>query len=257
MKANFIVPTAALRPYIKNFVVIESDEGAANRVLPDTSIVIAFRFKGAVNYNVDGVELNLPSTVVSGLRNSARVINYSLNSGAILVIFQEAAAAALLKAPAHELFNSSHALNNLISEQTLSQIEEQLTQATSNAGRIVLIEKFLLSQILNYTPDKLVLAAVQQIKQNRGYTKIKELADSLYISQDAFEKRFRRATGATPKQFSSIIRLRSLINEGKQTQNLSTLAFTAGYFDQPHFNKDFKLFTGQTPTDFFKSPLFW
>jgi hypothetical protein len=30
-----------------------------------------------------------------------------------------------------------------------------------------------------------------------------------------------------------------------------------GYFDQPRFNKDVKLFTGQTPTDFLKFPAFW
>jgi AraC-like DNA-binding protein len=103
--------------------------------------------------------------------------------------------------------------------------------------------------------------------------RIKELADGLFISQDAFEKRFRRVIGASPKQFSYIIRMRaivhgglqeamngglkSVVNGGAKRHPLTESAFDAGYFDQPHFNKDFKLFTGQTPTDFLKSPLFW
>jgi AraC-like DNA-binding protein len=51
--------------------------------------------------------------------------------------------------------------------------------------------------------------------------------------------------------------MRALVAAGVQSPNLNELAFTAGYFDQPHFNKDFKLFTGLTPTAFFRSPIFW
>ncbi len=90
----------------------------------------------------------------------------------------------------------------------------------------------------------------------KGIVKIKELANSLYISNDVFEKRFRKIVGTTPKQFSSIVRLKSAISQKQQNQSFSDIAFNAGYFDHPHFNKDFKLFTGQTPTDFFKSPSF-
>ena len=88
----------------------------------------------------------------------------------------------------------------------------------------------------------------------KGIIKIKDLADTLYISQDAFEKRFRRVVGTSPKQFSSILRMRSITNIRQQKHTLTKIAFDAGYFDQPHFNKDFRLFTGQTPTDFFKLP---
>ncbi|WP_423127129.1 helix-turn-helix domain-containing protein [Gaoshiqia sp. Z1-71] len=63
--------------------------------------------------------------------------------------------------------------------------------------------------------------------------------------------------GATPKRFSSIVRLNSIIRYNQKNQSISDMAFDGGYFDQPHFNKDFKLFTGQTPTDFFRSASFW
>ncbi len=257
MKANFISPSAVLQPYIRHYIVIESSGNLANRVLPDTSLVLAFRFRGNINYTAEGLQTNLPASVVSGLRNSARIINYSPNSGAVLVVFKEALAQALFKVPAHEFFNTSIALDNLISRQKSAEFEERLAGAADNTRRIAIVEQLLLSQLTYITPDKLVLSAVQKIGMARGYIKIKDLANSLYISQDAFEKRFRKTIGATPKQFSSITRMRSLVGMAKQTQNLSALAFNAGYFDQPHFNKDFKLFTGLTPTDFFRSPVFW
>jgi len=46
--ANFF-PCPALQPYIKGYMIIESDEGTVNTTLPDTSIVMAFRFRGKVD----------------------------------------------------------------------------------------------------------------------------------------------------------------------------------------------------------------
>ena len=102
----------------------------------------------------------------------------------------------------------------------------------------------------------MVANAVDYIYSMKGLVKIKDLANMLYISNDSFEKRFRKITGASPKQFSSIVRMKSAISQKQNNQNLTDVALNSGYFDQPHFNKDFKLFTGLTPTDFFKSPSF-
>jgi len=257
MTVNTYTPAAVLKPFIKNYLVIESSSGDVNRVLPDTSLVMAFRYKGNVNYSTDGIETNIPVSAISGLRRSARLINYSQGAATLLVIFKEAAASIFLKAPLHELFEDSVPLYNFISSQKLAEIEEQLSGAKNNFERINLIERFLLAQIKGANADKLVLAAIEKIHAAKGFYKIKELANSLYISQDAFEKKFRKATGASPKHFSSIIRLRNVISTGKQQQNFTELAYNAGYFDQAHFNKDFRLFTGQTPSGFFKSPSFW
>lgn len=249
------LPCAILKPYIKNYLVIESNNGVVNRVLPDTSLVMAFRYKGVVNYTAEGTQTAAVSTI-SGLRRSSRLINYSQQSAALLVIFKEAGASVFFKLPLHELFEDSVPLDNFVSRQKLSEIEEQLPAAQNNAERINLVEHFLYSYINIAREDKLVLAAIEKMHAAKGFCKIKHLANSLHISHDAFEKRFRKTTGASPKHFSSIIRLRNVITADKQ-QNFTSIAYEAGYFDQAHFNKDFRLFTGQTPSDFFKSPSFW
>jgi methylphosphotriester-DNA--protein-cysteine methyltransferase len=102
-----------------------------------------------------------------------------------------------------------------------------------------------------------VSEAISKIYSNSGAMKISGLANSLFISQDAFEKRFRRVTGATPKQFSTIVKMKSIIQQKSIQASFLDIALENGYYDQAHFNKDFKLFTGQTPTDFFNSPSYW
>ena len=247
-------PTALLSPYILTYIVIESQGGGINRVLPGTSLVLAFNYKGGVSYVTEDINNDIPLSSVSGLRKSLRVFRYSKNAGNILVIFKEAGAVAFFKNPLHILFDETVSLDHFINHQNLAIIEEQLAEAKNNAQRIHLIEQFLLSELYGHKPDNLILVALQKIHLAKGLIKIKELADTLYISQDAFEKRFRRVVGTSPKQFSSIIRMKWITHGGPQTQKLTEIAFSAGYFDQPHFNKDFKLFTGQTPTDFFNSP---
>jgi len=124
----------------------------------------------------------------------------------------------------------------------------------SQAARI---EQYLLSKLARHNYDRLVLTAVERITQTNGIVRIRDLADTLCISMDPFEKRFRRTVGVSPKQFSSIVRLKSIIGSGLNRETLGEAAFHAGYFDQAHFNKDFKLFTGLTPTSFLKAPVFW
>jgi AraC-like DNA-binding protein len=198
---------------------------------------------------------DLPASMISGLRKSGKLVNYAKSSANLMVVFNEAGANAFIKAPLYELYDSSVSLDNIYKD--VSAIEDKLAGAQNNSARITLIEQYLQSKLYPGEPDKLVLAALEKIHAARGVIKIKELVQSLYISQDAFEKRFRRVVGVSPKQFSNIIRMKSIVSNGFTKETLTEVAFNAGYFDQPHFNKDFKLFTGKTPTDFIKTPPLW
>jgi AraC-like DNA-binding protein len=257
MILNEYMPSGLLRPFIKAYRIVESRNELVNRVLPNTSLTIAFRFKGQLGYIIDNKRNNLPISTFSGLRKSVRLINYLQNTSTIIVLFKETGASAFFKEPLHELFEESVSLDNFITSQKISIIEERLAEVTSNKQRIAIIEQFLLSILSYHKPDRLISDALAKIHSTKGNIRVKELAEKLYISQDAFEKRFRKVVGTTPKQFSSIVRLNSLIYHKQKNQFLFDCALDGGYFDQPHFNKDFKQFTGQTPTDFFRSASFW
>src|SRR5258708_22529114 len=201
-------PTHLLRPFIKAYLVLESQEGMVNRILPDTSLVLVFRYKGQVNDLSGDVQKALPPSVVSGLRKSGRLINYSKGTANVLVIFKEGRANYFIKEPLYELFEESVPLDCFAGYKNVSVIEEQLAAATNNIQRIELIERFLLSRLYHPQSDGLILTALESIHSAKGIVRIKELADSLFISQDALEKRFRRVAGVSPKQMSYIIRMR-------------------------------------------------
>lgn len=251
------IPTEQLKPYIKSYKIIESRLGTTNRVLPNTSFAISFRLKGQISYLNDNHKIPLGFATFSGLQKSARLINYDTDTSAIILIFKEAGLSAFFKQPLYELFGQSISLDNFFSASEILIVREKLFNCKNNLERIAILEGFLLSKLTHFSTDKLISTALSKIKAENGNVRIKELAKELFISQDAFEKRFRKMIGASPKQFSHIVKMNAAISKNKSVPLFLDLAFENGYYDQPHFNKDFKKFTGQTPTDFFRSASFW
>lgn len=62
--------------------------------------------------------------------------------------------------------------------------------------------------------------------------------------------------GISPKQLSKVIRLQAalklLIN---REESLTHIAYEGNYYDQSHFIKDFKEFTGVRPSDFWRKSM--
>ena len=250
-------PSILLDPFIREYIVVESDVGTDSNILPDTSMVMAFRYKGNIQRKEGENAETLPSTVISGLRRSHRIMSYSGETANLLVVFKEGGLSAFSSIPANEFFDLNISSDNIFPAALLNDVLWRLSEAPDNKSRIGDIETFLLQHLTSHEPDLLVGKAIQLIKRQNGIIKIKDLSVSLHISQDPFEKRFRAQVGSTPKQYASIIRLRKLIDTFPAYSSLTEAAYEAGYFDQSHFIKDFRLFTGQTPKDFFKFSQYW
>ena len=245
-------PSGILKSHVENYLVVKTDREISTAIIPEPSPVLSFRSKGKHSYWVNDIKENLPSCAITGLRNAVKPILLSENTETILVKFKPCEAALFFKEPQHLFSNQSVSLYDFLPKQAVSNIEEQLAKDNTNLHKISAIEHFLIPLFRNKHSYSLIKTAVQKIVQHSGSMKIEELASILNMSLDAFEKRFREIVGSSPKQFSSIVRLSTLINKKYNNQSLSEIAYEYGYFDQSHFIKDFKKFTGKTPLNYFK-----
>jgi len=251
-KLETYIPCDTLKPFIRSFLVQESAEATIYKVLPDTGIVIGFQYKGRLSRLDDGAELPLSISGISGLADHSRTFRNSPDIGTILVLFKEAGAAPFFQTPIHELFRESVSLDNFMLRSELLFLEEQLAEATEDGKRISAIEQFLIHRMSTAEPDKLVLAALAIIHKARGDIRIKDLMHQLHVSQSPLEKRFRQAVGTSPKRYASIVRMKNVIEQYNPANSLTDLAYEGGFYDQAHFIKEFKTFTGDTPEKFFK-----
>jgi AraC-like DNA-binding protein len=257
MEIKRYLPSVILAPFIKEYIVIESSIDTESNTIPDTSMVMSFRFKGNILRQEGSQQSLLPHAAVAGLRKSSRLFHYAKDSANLLVIFKEGGVSAFSRIPAHHLFENNISTDHLFNAAELAEVIEKLAESSTNEKRIAVVDSFLLAKLQSNKTDLLVRKGIELIRNRKGIIRIKELSSELCISTDAFEKRFRTHIGATPKQYASIVRLRSLIDKYPSYASLTEAAYDAGYFDQAHFIKDFKLFTSQSPTNFFKFPRFW
>lgn len=250
MRFDKYIPTEKLRPYIKHFVISENEVETQYKVFPSPGLVIGFQYKGQLGIVKDGIESKLQSTGITGISDSYKIFKNSAGIGSILIFFTEIGFTHFTSHPANELFNQSIALDYVFEKNSIAQIEEQLNLAGSDNERIGIIEKFMLSYLKNIRTDKLIVEALRLLHASHGTIRIKELNEKLCISQSPFEKRFRKVVGTTPKKFASVIRFNTVLNKLSDAESLTDICYENNFFDQAHFIKDFKTFTGDTPEHF-------
>jgi AraC-like DNA-binding protein len=96
-----------------------------------------------------------------------------------------------------------------------------------------------------------ILLLIDNIKKHKGDISISELSSNTNLSSKQIERLFRKYIGYSAKKFANIMRFfyvfKDIIHRG--TDDLSSIAYDFGYYDQAHFNKEFKKFSKFTPKD--------
>lgn len=253
MRFNKFYPCPALQPYIRYFAIFEAESEQTYKVIPSSSIVMGIQYKGTLHKIQHTSSIKLAQCGITGLQDTYQLFSNSENTGTVLIYFTETGASKFFSIPLNVLFSESISLDNFIKASLLTVVQEQLEAAVSDKERIMVVEKFLVSQFNNTNEDTIITEAVRMIKATNGIIRIKELAQQLNTSQSPLEKRFRSIVGASPKKFASVIRLQTALENYGRGNNLTELGYTAGYYDQSHFIKDFKKLTGETPDKYFSA----
>lgn len=250
MKFAKHLPTQQLKPYIKYFVVSENELEKEYKVFPSSGLVIGFQYKGELATVKGDTESKLTTAGITGITDGYKIFKNSANIGTILIYFTEIGFTHFASHPANELFNLSLSLEDVFDKKSVAEVEEKLALASTDNQRIKIVEQFLLSQLKDIQTDKLIVEAVKLIYQSKGTIRINQLNEKLYISQSPFEKRFRKVVGTSAKKFASIVRFNAVIDNLNQSKTLTEICYENNFFDQAHFIKDFKQFTGDTPENF-------
>lgn len=250
MKFDKYPPSEPLKPYIKYLVVAEDEMEKEYKVFPSTGLVIGFQYKGKLTSVLGNEEKKLASAGITGISDRYKIFKNTAGIGTILVYFTETGFTHFASHPANELFNLSLSIDNVFEKSKVTEVEEKLAAATTDKQRVSLVERFLLSQLKDLRTDKLIVEAVRLIYQSKGTIRIHELNEKLLISASPFEKRFRKVVGTSPKKFASIVRFNTVLADLHHTKSLTEICYENNFFDQAHFIKDFKQFTGDTPEKF-------
>jgi AraC-like DNA-binding protein len=74
--------------------------------------------------------------------------------------------------------------------------------------------------------------------------------DKFSLSERSLQRIFREEVGLSPKKIADIVKFENCISLFRSGKSLTDICYEAGYYDQPHFIKTFKQFTGLTPSQY-------
>jgi len=253
MRVHVIAPSPALAPYLRALTIVETGphEEVTRTLVPEAGMVLGLRYRGASWVYKEGGATRMPDAVLTGVSTVARRMRTAADSGIVLAMFREGAAAQFFEQPQHELHSKAIALDELVPLTELQHAAQRVADAEDAAARAAALEAFLLSRLRTNTKDLLVTRALRSIAAARGAIRVASLAADLGLGMDRLEKRFRSVVGATPKQLATIYRVRNAIQRYKPGMLLTELAVELGYCDQSHFIREVRAALGEPPGRFF------
>ncbi|HEY6397013.1 MAG TPA: helix-turn-helix transcriptional regulator, partial [Solirubrobacteraceae bacterium] len=156
----------------------------------------------------------------------------------------------LLGVPAGELANRLVALEDVLGSFA-AELIERLADAPDAEERHVVAQRLLARRLSddNATAPE-VAYALARLRATRGSARVETLAAEVGWSRRHLAARFRQAVGLPPKVLARVIRVEDAAQRLHAGEPLAEVAYTAGYSDQSHFNRDFRELVGCTPTEF-------
>jgi AraC-like DNA-binding protein len=261
MNYQVYTPSPELQPFVKCFWSLEDEAQpmpVKQRVIPDGCMEMLFHYGDLYRqYFEDGSFITQPRCFVFGQITSFIEIEPTGKSGIISARFAPDGLSPFLNIMVSELEDKAVSIAELFGEKGKS-LEEKVLNAPDNAERIQLIETFLLSLLADpKTIDTLTKACVDVIVRSQGQIGMVELADKMNMHRRNIERKFTSAIGMSPKQLSRVVRLQATLKmlQEQNFTSLTSLAYENGYYDQAHFIKDFKEFTGMSPKSFYAENL--
>ena len=174
-------------------------------------------------------------------------------TGSFVVRFHPNGFSPFTTIPIKEMENTAVPLEKLFGKDG-EEIGKNILNAKSTSERIDLIETFLLKRLTDKKHiDNIVKSTVDTILTANGQLTVNELSKRNNINRRQLTRKFSSTIGLSPKQLSKTIRLQNTLKSfiSKKHKSLTDLAYENEYYDQAHFIKEFKEFTGLTPKEFY------
>jgi AraC-like DNA-binding protein len=152
-----------------------------------------------------------------------------------------------------DIKNDLNYLTDLLGK-TAKDIEQQITDAETAGEKVRLIQSYLLF-LFKKENDTLFEYCIQQIEMSYGGISMKQLEKLTGYSNRWLNLKFEERLGLSPKNFSSVIRFqnyyKAILSDTYKFRSIKP--YYDHYYDESHFIKDFKRFTGMPPSRLIES----
>ena len=261
MKGKIFQPSEDLKEFVMCYWTLDfprEETPQINTIVPDGTMKLIFHYGDLYwHHPENGNRFLQPRCFLIGQLTRPYIVEPDGDTGTFVVRFHPNGFIPFTTIPIKELENKPISLNKLFGKEG-DELEQGIINANSTVDRIKIAENFLLARLIDSkTIDNIIKTTVDTILETKGQISVTELSQRNQIHRRQLVRKFSKIIGLSPKQLSKTIRLqstlKSLLNQKKS--RLTDLAYDNEYYDQSHFIKDFKEFTGLSPKEFYGDDL--
>ncbi|MGH3375063.1 MAG: helix-turn-helix domain-containing protein [Actinoallomurus sp.] len=195
----------------------------------------------------------LSGSFVSGIGSGYSLVEYGGTWSCLDLKLTPLGAYTLLGVPMDELMDRMVDVGDVLGADG-RRFADALAEAPTWERRFDLTDAFLLRRAsAGPEPAGGVTEAWRRLLETGGRIPIGALAEEIGWSRKHLITRFRQQIGLPPKRLGRIVRFAGLLRDVEAAAGpvpWDRVAAEYGYYDQAHLNRDFREFTGTSPTGY-------
>jgi AraC-like DNA-binding protein len=249
-----ILPSEELLPFIKHYLFLESEGNSIKklRLFSDGNTGMVFCLNDS--FISTDKSIHLPQSFIYGQISGFKDLYLTNEASFLIVVFQPDGLYKLQGISANELKDKIISINDIFGWQGLL-LHDKLMNLHKLEFRLNALNRFFHELNIQSTRSNQVLipTSLNFIATHKGIVTIQQLVKYTGYTERHIERAFSETIGISPKKFGSIVKLHSflkLLKNKPAKSNITAICYDAGYFDQSHLIRDFRKYTGITPTEY-------
>ncbi len=263
MNAHLLKPNSSLLSnYIEYFLFLKNDEKeGVYRTFPNTNVCLALYKDSSVFWDRDVNTCTIKSlnsqigSRLIGFHKRPFTAIYEGDVDQVCVLFKMGGLNYFSKIPLNEIDMNSHPFEQLFGREHLHFLDI-IFSVSNTMDRAFLIEDFLLKRLIS--PHSKTIRFIQGMKSFFNSVEspdrlVWNLAKKNHVDESTLYRRFLSIYGLSPQLVLQTIRFRMTLNEMVlKGKSFSEIDISDSFFDQSHFIKSIRKFTGETPRKLIK-----
>lgn len=245
-------PPIALAGVVRCFWFLRSDmvTGVPQPVVADGRLEIVLHAAEPFSQVAEGGATPQDAALLAGQLTQPLHLLQRGRADVVGIRFRTAAATTLIRHPITELTNQVAPLA-VINPRLRDRLLVALRHSHSPAERRDALSAVLVREIQG-EPDRLA-SSVVRIMDRPDAGELAAISRQVGVSARTLERRVTTATGLAPRMLRRAMRFRRVFRglQDAESGGMTAAALAAGYFDQAHCIREFRHFTGQSPSEFF------
>ena len=257
IKHRYFTPSAPLRGSIVCFEVIENtnvaQEGSLQRVTPEGCLELNFNLADPLLRTADDGEASRLDGCYAVSRASRSYFVQRTGAARVASVrFHPWGAHQFTPMPMDLLADSAVDGIELFGSG-IRELHDRLGEIPDADVAVAELDRFFFRALgTARATDPLVEDAVRRMAQAKGALTMCELHARYGITPRRMQQRFKTRIGMSPKHYARLMRFQHALFGLLKGDPSMDVAFTAGYFDQPHFVREFTAFAGISPSRYVK-----